>query len=132
MKNTNFDCTVGEGKNIYKNVALTAFYPTLDIENSDEDYFDVNGMKLLTLQDYLDDRTDYITISMDAKLAIPYGTNACIPEFNQHFNKHINFEIRDSGSNVYEQGYNRVDICVRSEADSYDHIVNLFNATLVI
>lgn len=69
---------------------------------------------------------------MDEKLGLSYGTKVCVPELNRHFKRKLNFQIRDSGDNVYGQGYERADICVRSEADSYDDIVNLSSVTLVI
>lgn len=68
---------------------------------------------------------------MDKNLKIPYGTNVCIPELNDHYKKHITFQIRDSGDNVDGFGYGRIDICVRSEVDSYDRSVNMNNVTLV-
>lgn len=82
-------------------------------------------------QDYLDDRVSYITVSMDEKLGIPYGTKVCIPELNKHFRRNLNFNVRDSGDNIIGEGYKRADICVRSESDSYDDIVNLPSVTLV-
>lgn len=75
---------------------------------------------------------DYVTVSMDEDLRIPYGTRICIPELNAHYNRRINLQIRDSASNVKGHGYRRVDICVRSEADSYDQIVNLKRVSVVL
>lgn len=69
---------------------------------------------------------------MDPLLFIPYETNVCIPELNQHYKRYINFQVRDTGSNMIGQGYQRVDICVRSEADSYDRITNLKDVTLIM
>lgn len=68
---------------------------------------------------------------MDEDLKIPYGTPICIPQLNVHYRRRINLQIRDTASNVKARGYRRVDICVRSEADSYDHAVNLKQATVV-
>lgn len=68
---------------------------------------------------------------MDEDLKIPYGTLICIPQLNDHYRRRIVLQVRDTASNVKRQGYRRVDICVRSEADSYDHIVNLKSATVV-
>lgn len=56
----------------------------------------------------------------------------CIAALNEHFGRPIRFEVRDSGYNVLDVGYRQVDICVRSEADSYDHIVNLDRVTVVL
>lgn len=69
---------------------------------------------------------------MDVKLRVPYGKVICIPELNHHFQRRIRFEVRDHGYNVKGMGYKQVDICVRSEADSYDRIVNLERVTVVM
>ncbi|KAG4075852.1 hypothetical protein HA402_003678 [Bradysia odoriphaga] len=92
---------------------------------------DIKGYALATLQDYFDNTVDYVTVSMDKNLQIPYATQICIPELNEHYRRHINFQVRDTASNVKGKGVRRVDICVRSEADSYDHAVNLKGATVI-
>lgn len=61
---------------------------------------------------------------MDEKLGIPYGTKVCIPELNKHFGHRIRLEVKDSSYDLFEQGYARADICVRTEIDSYDRTVN--------
>lgn len=132
----------------FKNVTLTAYYPSVDEMDGLMEYLDTTGNPLATLQvrhfsfavekitrllfpqDYLDDNAHYVTVSMDENLKIPYGTRICIAELNVHYRRRINFQIRDTASNVKAQGYRRVDICVRSEADSYDHAVNLKAATI--
>ncbi|KAK9875861.1 hypothetical protein WA026_009648 [Henosepilachna vigintioctopunctata] len=108
----------------YENVSLTAYYPDFFDEDNEKGYQDARGHKLRTMQDYIDDRTNYVTLAMDAKLNIPYGTKACIPELNQHFGHRVVFEVRDSSSDLYGSGFTRADICVRSEIDSYDIAVN--------
>lgn len=75
-------------------------------------------------KDYLDDRTEYVTLSMDAKLGIPYGSRVCVPELNKHFGHRIRLQVRDSSTDLDGMGYRRADICVRSEMDSYDGAVN--------
>lgn len=94
-------------------------------------FFYTRNNQIIYAQDFLDDNIDYVTVSMDEDLQIPYGTRICIPELNAHYRRRINFQIRDTGSNVKGQGYRRVDVCVRSEAESYDHAVNLKRATIV-
>lgn len=131
----------------FKNVTLTAYYA--GDENDDPmEYLDTRGKALATLQvrrttfrwskfadifsqDFLDDNVDHVTVSMDEDLNVPYGTRICIPQLNEHYRRRINLQIRDTASNVKGQGFRRVDICVRSEADSYDHAVNLKQATIV-
>lgn len=61
---------------------------------------------------------------MDDQLNIPYGTPVCIPELNEHYGHRLRFEVRDSSSNLNGEGFNRADVCVRSEIDSYDLNVN--------
>ncbi|VEN33833.1 unnamed protein product [Callosobruchus maculatus] len=75
-------------------------------------------------EDYIDNRAEYVTLSMDEGLGIPYGTKVCIPELNGHFGHRIVLEVRDSSFDLSGSGYSRADICVRSEIDSYDAIVN--------
>lgn len=72
----------------------------------------------------MDDRADYVTLSMDSNLGIPYGAKVCIPELNEHFGHRIRLEVRDSSYDLLGQGYARADICVRTEIDSYDSTVN--------
>lgn len=61
---------------------------------------------------------------MDSKLKIPYGTSVCIPELNKHYGHRLRIEVRDTSSNLNGKGFERADICVRSEIDSYDINVN--------
>lgn len=61
---------------------------------------------------------------MDDELGVPYGTEICIPELNRHYGHRIRFEVRDTSSDLKGSGYSRVDVCVRSEMDSYDISVN--------
>ncbi|XP_045479493.1 uncharacterized protein LOC123684320 [Harmonia axyridis] len=108
----------------FENVSLTAYYPDYDDEDNQKGYQDSKGHKLRTLQDYIDDRTNYVTLAMDETLNIPYGTKACIPELNQHFGHRVIFEVRDTSSDSKGSRYKRAEICVRTEIDSYDISVN--------
>lgn len=117
----NLEC---EGKRIYENVTLTAYYPDFDDEDHESGYHDKEGNALKTLQDFVDDRNQYVTVAMDPNLNIPYGSAICIPELNKHFGHRIRFRVCDSSSDLLGTGYGRADICVRSEVDSYDINVN--------
>ncbi|XP_018579025.1 uncharacterized protein LOC108917074 [Anoplophora glabripennis] len=108
----------------YKNVTLTAYYPDFFDEDHEGGYLDKKGQKLRSLQDYIDNRADYVTLSMDNALGIPYGTPVCIPELNQHYGHKILLQVRDSSFDMFQSGYTRADICVRSDVDSYDRSVN--------
>ncbi|XP_071446726.1 uncharacterized protein [Hetaerina americana] len=116
-----------DGKQVF-NATATAYYPS---HHPNEDGFiDMRGKKLRTLQDYIDGRARYVTISIDPALKIDYGTRVCIPQLNKHYRRHIPFEVRDASDMVWRRGYSRVEICVRSEEDSYDLAVNR-NVTLI-
>ncbi|KAF5306992.1 hypothetical protein FQR65_LT07215 [Abscondita terminalis] len=107
----------------FRNVALAAYFPS-DEDDDDKIYSDIKGKKLRSLQEYLDNRSDYISLAMDESLGIPYGTKVCIPEMNKHFGYYLNFEVRDNGTDLLGMGYQRADVFVRSEMDSYDAVVN--------
>ncbi|XP_014228480.1 uncharacterized protein LOC106653521 isoform X2 [Trichogramma pretiosum] len=107
----------------HANVTLTAYYP--DFMSEDEsDYLDSRGKKLRTLQEFLDGRASFVTVAMDEVFRLKYGSVVCIPELNEHFGKMIPLQVRDHGPNLIGKGFSRLDICVRSEADSYDTAVN--------
>ncbi|CAK9819982.1 hypothetical protein ANTQUA_LOCUS10393 [Anthophora quadrimaculata] len=111
----------------YYNVTLAAYYPNF---NSDDvsDYLDVKMKKLRTLQDFLDGRGEFVTVSMDLDGGIPYGTKLCIPELNEKFQRQIPLQARDRShyDDVQTESldFSHVDICVRTEEDTYDNSVN--------
>ncbi|KAG5868505.1 hypothetical protein JTB14_001724 [Gonioctena quinquepunctata] len=108
----------------FKNVTLTAYYPDYTNQDHEQGYQDNQGQKLRTLQDYVDNRAEFVTLAMDSKLGMPYGTKVCIPELNEHFGHRILLEFRDSSYDLKGSGFARADICVRTEIDSYDGTVN--------
>lgn len=73
-------------------MTLTAYYPVFDSDN-ESDYLDVKMKKLRTLQDFLDGRTEFVTVSMDLDSGIPYGTKLCIPELNAKFLRQIPLQV---------------------------------------
>ncbi|XP_043506696.1 uncharacterized protein LOC122527009 [Frieseomelitta varia] len=109
------------------NVTLAAYYPVFDSDN-ESDYLDARMKKLRTLQDYIDERAEFVTVSMDLDSGIPYGTKLCIPELNEKFLRKIPLEARDKShyNNVKTNSpdFSHVDICVRTEEDTYDNSVN--------
>ncbi|KAK4876070.1 hypothetical protein RN001_012492 [Aquatica leii] len=107
----------------YKNVSLAAYFPSPQ-DDDDKTYRDMKGKKLRSLQEYLNDRSDFVSLAMDERLGIAYGTKVCIPELNKYFGYYLNFEVRDNGTDLLGMGYRRADIFVRTEMDSYDSIVN--------
>lgn len=127
MNSTELKCN---GNITYHNVSMTAYYPSFE-ENNPRDYHDKNDKKLKNLQDFIDNRVSYITASMDESLKIPYGTPVCIPELNKKFRRSLKFQIRDTSYDIRNSKYTRIDICVRTEVDSYDDSVNQDDVTLV-
>ncbi|XP_003703177.3 uncharacterized protein LOC100877542 [Megachile rotundata] len=112
---------------VYYNVTMAAYYPVFDSDN-ESDYLDARAKKLRTLQDFLDGRNEFVTVSMDLDSGIPYGTKVCIPELNAKFQRRIPLEVRDRShyGDVKSKlpDFSHVDICVRTEEDTYDHSVN--------
>lgn len=63
---------------------------------------------------------------MDATVIarFPYGTRLCVPALNRHYRRPIQLELRDTDADLDGQHVGQLDICVRSETDSYDAAVN--------
>ncbi|XP_046381018.1 uncharacterized protein LOC124152217 isoform X1 [Haliotis rufescens] len=100
----------------------TAYYPA---NNALEGGFvDMRGARLRTLQQYLAGSASYVSVAMDNHAGIAYGTAICIPEMNHRYNKHIVFKVVDTGSAFSGKGHGRIDICVSSQANSYDSTIN--------
>ncbi|XP_076241089.1 uncharacterized protein LOC143183448 [Calliopsis andreniformis] len=123
LNRTDLNCS---GRAHY-NVTMTAYYPDYN-SDSESDYLDARLKKLRSLQDFLDGRDAYVTVSMDLDSGIPYGTKLCIPELNAKFRRQIPLQARDKshyyGVTSRSPDFSHVDICVRSEEDSYDNSVN--------
>ncbi|KAJ8965695.1 hypothetical protein NQ317_009897 [Molorchus minor] len=111
----------------YENVSLTAYYPDYNDQDSGLGYQDKKRKRATNFTgdyDFVDGRAEFVTLAMDPKLEIPYGSKICIPELNNHYGHRILLEVRDSSIDLYGGGYSRAEICVRSEIDSYDKHVN--------
>ncbi|XP_052901016.1 uncharacterized protein LOC128307293 [Anopheles moucheti] len=119
------------GNETHGPITLTAYHPLFDSDRK-RDYLDAQNRKLYTLQEYLDNRAPYVTVGMDPDLRLPYGKEACIPELNRHFRRAVRLQVRDTHEDLRGGGYRRVDICVRTQEDSYDDVVNLLQVTLVL
>ncbi|XP_064598676.1 uncharacterized protein LOC135465385 [Liolophura sinensis] len=100
----------------------TAYYP--DPSPLEGGYNDRHGVKLRTLQDFLEGSASYVSVAMDQYLNLPYGTILCIPELDRKYGKHIIFKVVDTGSAFNHKGYSRIDICVRDQQHSYDAAIN--------
>ncbi|XP_058063392.1 uncharacterized protein LOC131213378 [Anopheles bellator] len=110
---------------------ITAYRPQYESDRK-RDYLDARHQKLYTLQEYLDDRAPYVTVGMDPLLRVPYGTEVCVPELNRHFRRPVQLRVCDTHEDLSGGGYRRLEICVRTQEDSYDDAVNLLQATLVL
>ncbi|XP_055586926.1 uncharacterized protein LOC129739477 isoform X2 [Uranotaenia lowii] len=119
------------GNQTHEKVMLTAYRPQFDSDEK-RDFTDMRLKKLYSLQDFLDNRAPYVTVGMDPRLRIPYGKAICIPELNAHFRRNIKLQVRDTHEDLAGGGFRRVDICVRTQADSFDDAVNMLEATIIL
>lgn len=76
------------------------------------------------LQDFLANRSDFVTVAMDTGLRLPYGTRLCVPPLNRHYGRLVPLQVRDTDADLDGQRFGQVDVCVISEADSYQATVN--------
>lgn len=61
---------------------------------------------------------------MDRGLQLPYGTPLCVPLLNRRYGRLVPLQVRDTDADLDGQRFGQVDVCVRSEADSYEATVN--------
>ncbi len=100
----------------------TAYFPSNDpIEGG---FVDMRGAPLRTLQDFLEGRALNVSVAMDNRAGIAYGTPICIPEMNKKYKKDILFKMVDTGSAFVGKNHSRIDICVRTRAETYDKTIN--------
>ncbi|EFN81744.1 uncharacterized protein LOC105185774 [Harpegnathos saltator] len=122
LNRTNLKCS---GR-AHHNASLTAYYPVFGTDDK-RNHLDERGEKLNTLQDYLDGRNRYVTVAGNLKSGIPYGTKVCIEKMNERFGRWIPFEVRDQvdyGKDDVTPDFSSLEICVRTEEDTYDTYVN--------
>ncbi|KAL0105399.1 hypothetical protein PUN28_016802 [Cardiocondyla obscurior] len=110
----------------FHNVSLSAYYPVFETDDK-RNHLDDQGKMLNTLQDYLDGRVGYVTVAGDLRSGISYGTKVCIEKLNEQFGRQIYLQIRDQTD--YENSsvaldFSRLEICVRTEQDTYDNYLN--------
>ncbi|XP_014241392.1 uncharacterized protein LOC106662097 [Cimex lectularius] len=103
------------------NSTLVPYY----IDYLTDDYpIDMHNHMLSSLQDFLYKDFKYVTLAVDHKLHLPYGTKVCIPAMNHHYLKFINFEIRDTSEELDSRGYEQFNVFVSSKKDTYDKVMN--------
>lgn len=88
--------------------------------------------RLSTLQDFLENKTTFVTLSLDFAVPIPRGTPICIPEYNRKFRRNVVFQYGDNSIEELEgKMYSRCAVCVRDQNVAHEIIVNQY-VTLVI
>ncbi|KAL6261559.1 hypothetical protein P5V15_006646 [Pogonomyrmex californicus] len=110
----------------FHNVSLSAYYPVFGTDDK-RNHLDDRGKMLNTLQDYLDGRVPYVTVAGNLRSGIPYGTKVCIERLNEQFGKQIHLQIRDQvdcENNDTALDFSKLEICVRTEEDTYDIYLN--------
>ena len=85
---------------------------------------DKRGINLNTLQDFLANKANYVSVAMDAKLALPYGKVVKIPEIEADRGRTIEFRVVDSGGAFKGKGFTRIDICTANKHESRDPTIN--------
>ncbi len=104
----------------------TGYYPYNN--KMEGGYFDKIGKKLNTLQDFLNGKSDYVSIALDKNLykkgVIKYGDKFRIPELEKKYGRKIEFRAVDTGGAFTNKKFSRIDICTGSKKDSLDKVVN--------
>jgi hypothetical protein len=99
----------------------TGYYPA---NNAMEGGFsDRKGVKLKTLQQFLDGKADFVSVAMDTS-AFSYGQRLRINELNAKYKKEIVFRVVDTGGAFKGKGTSRIDICTANAKASTDPTVN--------
>lgn len=119
--NNNLGGAVPAGNGQAYSARGTGYYP---FNNAMEGgYFDRQGARLNTLEDYLAGRAPYVSVAMDSR-AFPYGTRMRIPELERKYGRPIEFRVVDTGGAFRGRGTSRIDICTANRERSLDPTVN--------
>ena len=104
----------------------TGYYPHDDPQEGG--FVDKQKTPLATLQDYLEGKVSYVSIALDANLytngKIDYGDTFRIPEIEAKYGRPIVFKAVDCGGAFLDKGYHKVDICTRTEEDTFEETIN--------
>jgi 3D (Asp-Asp-Asp) domain-containing protein len=100
----------------------TGYYP--DASSLEGGFTDRHGHPLRTLQDFVNGKSEYVSVAMDKELNIPYGTKLRIPEIEDAYKTKIEFRVVDTGSAFTGKGYARIDICTADSTASLDPAIN--------
>jgi len=110
-------------------VKATGYYPTADGHSTAENRLeggpvDRKGNPLCTLQAFLNGRAPFVSVAMDYKNGLPYGTPLFIPALNAKYGKTIPFLVVDTGGAFVGKGLARMDICTADRKASVNPWVN--------
>ncbi|GEM_PF-3111758 len=117
----------GEEKEVVVgNPKATGYYPSEDPVQGG--YVDMHDKPLCTLQDHVAGKVSYVSLAFDRGLydsgAISYGNVFSIPELDEKYGKHLIFKSVDTGSAFAGKKFTRIDICCKTEQDTFDPSVN--------
>lgn len=100
----------------------TGYYPA---NNAMEGGFnDRKGHRLYTLQQYLAGKAPYVSVAMDNKNGVPYGSKLRIPELERKYDRQIEFRVVDTGGAFMGKGMSRIDICTANSSAASDATIN--------
>ncbi|CAN0175841.1 unnamed protein product, partial [Phaeothamnion confervicola] len=100
----------------------TGYFPHND--KMEGGFNDRKGHKLHTLQDFLAGKADYVSVAMDNKAGIPYGSKLQIPQLEEKYGRPIEFRVVDTGGAFKGKGHSRIDICTADRRASLDPTIN--------
>ena len=99
----------------------TGYYP--DSSALEGGFVDRHGVKLRTLQQFLNGDAPYVSVAMDAR-AFAYGQKLRIREIEQKYGRAIEFRVVDTGGAFAGRGRARIDICTANRSSSLDPVIN--------
>jgi hypothetical protein len=103
----------------------TGYYP--DSSSLEGGFLDTRDQPLRTLQGFLNDRDEYVSVAMDMDpntRPFQYGQRLRIYELEQKYGRQIEFRVVDTGGAFRGMGRSRIDICTDDFAASNDSTIN--------
>ncbi|HTL86614.1 MAG TPA: SH3 domain-containing protein, partial [Acidimicrobiia bacterium] len=91
----------------------TGYYP--DSSALEGGFVDRKGVRLRTLQAYLNGSAEYVSVAMDTR-AFSYGQKLRIKQLEQKYNRVIEFRVVDTGGAFQGRGRSRIDICTANNS----------------
>src|SRR6185369_14928495 len=97
------------------------YYP--DSSALEGGFVDRKGVRLRTLQAYLNGSAEYVSVAMDTR-AFSYGQKLRIKQLEQKYNRVIEFRVVDTGGAFQGRGRSRIDICTANNSAANDATIN--------